>query len=92
MTFTSILNLSISAAWLTLAVLLARLILRRAPKALHCALWGLVALRLLLPVSLESPLSLQPSREVISQDYLTMEPRDEGFSEPATLDIITNPI
>ena len=92
MTFTSILNLSISAAWLTLAVLLARLILRRAPKSLHCALWGLVALRLLLPFSLESPVSLQPSREIISRDYLTMEPRDEGFSEPATLDIITNPI
>ena len=91
-TFTSVLNLSISASWLILAVLPARLVLRKAPKALHCALWGLVALRLLCPVSIESSLSLQPTREVIPRDYLLMEPSDTGFSQGTTLDIVTNPV
>ena len=87
--FTQVLNLSISASFLVLAVALLRLVLRRAPKAFRCALWALVAFRLLCPVSFESELSLIPSREVIPQEYLTMEPnRSEA---PARLEIVTNP-
>ena len=92
MSFTDILNASISAGWLVLAVLIARLLLRKAPKTLHCALWALVAVRLLCPVSIESAMSLIPTREVIPHDYLVMEPQDTEFSQPATLDIITNPV
>ena len=39
MSFTDILNTSIAASWLVLAVAAARLVLKKAPKALHCALW-----------------------------------------------------
>ncbi len=92
MAFTEILNLSISASWLVLAVIAARVLLKKAPKALHCALWALVALRLLCPVSVESTMSLIPSREVVPHDYLVMEPHDSQFSQSATLDIVTNPI
>ena len=88
--FTEILNLSISASFLVLAVVLLRLVLKGAPKAFHCALWALVALRLLCPVSFESELSLLPSREVIPQEYLTMEP--DRSDAPARLEIVTNPV
>lgn len=88
--FTEILNLSISASFLVLAVVLLRLVLKKAPKAFHCALWALVALRLLCPVSFESELSLLPSREVIPQEYLTMEP--DRIHAPARLEIVTNPV
>ena len=63
--FLKILNMSISASWLILAILLLRLIFRRLPKWIMVLLWGIVALRLLLPVSLESNLSLIPNTETI---------------------------
>lgn len=63
--FLKIVNLSISAGWLILAVLLLRLVLKRAPKWIHVLLWGLVALRLVCPLSIESALSLIPSVETI---------------------------
>ena len=92
MACTDILNLSISASWLVLAVAIVRLVLKKAPKALHCALWALVAIRLLCPVSIESELSLLPTREVIPHDYLAMEPSHSEFDQSASLDLITNPV
>ena len=64
--FIKALNMSISATWLILAVLLLRLLLKKAPKWIMVVLWGLVGLRLVLPFSLESVFSLVPSAEVIS--------------------------
>ena len=69
--FLKILNISLVSGWLILAVLLLRLILKKAPKWISCVLWALVALRLLLPFSIESALSLIPSGEVISTDIVT---------------------
>ena len=63
--FLKILNMSITASWLILAVILARLLLKKAPKWVACLLWGLVAVRLICPFSLESVFSLIPSRETI---------------------------
>ena len=48
--FLKLLNLSISASWLVLAVLVLRLISKRSPKWMNVLLWGIVALRLVLPV------------------------------------------
>ena len=64
--FIKVLNMSISAGWLILAVMLLRLLLKKAPKWISVVLWGLVGLRLVLPFSLQSVLSLIPSAEVIS--------------------------
>ena len=64
--FLQLLNMSIAAGYLILAVLLLRLILRRAPKAVRLLLWGLVAFRLACPFSLESVLSLIPSGETVT--------------------------
>jgi len=58
--FLGIVSLSLSASWLVAAVMAFRFLLKKAPKAMHVALWGLVALRLILPVSFESALSLVP--------------------------------
>jgi len=68
--FLRILNMSITAGWLVLAVLLLRLVLQRAPKAIRCALWALVGIRLVLPFSFESMWSLLPSAEPIPMESL----------------------
>ena len=66
--FLKILNLSYSASWLILAVLIVRLLLKKAPKWINCLLWALVAVRMILPFSLESAMSLLPSKEVLPAD------------------------
>lgn len=66
--FLKIINLSYSASWLILAVVAVRLLLKKAPKWISCVLWALVALRLVVPFSLESAMSLLPSSEVIPAD------------------------
>ncbi len=66
--FLHLLNMSITAGWLVLAVVVLRLVFRRAPKWIHCLLWALVALRLLFPVSIESALSIIPSAETVPVD------------------------
>ncbi len=58
-------NLSVSAGWMLPAILLLRLCLKKAPRWITCVLWGLVALRLLLPFSIESPISLIPSAQTV---------------------------
>ena len=69
--FLRTLNASIAAGWFVLAVFLLRLLLRRAPKWTHVLLWGLVAVRLVFPFSIESALSLIPSAETIPPSVLT---------------------
>ena len=66
--FLSIVNRGLSAGWLVLAVVIARFLLKRAPRWAICALWGLVALRLICPFSPESPLSLIPNPEPVSPE------------------------
>ena len=63
--FLKIINMSISASWLVLAVLILRFILKNAPKWVNVLLWGIVAVRLICPFSFESALSLIPSAETI---------------------------
>ena len=63
--FLKILNMSISASWIAMIVLVLRLCLKRAPKWWNVLLWGLVAVRLMLPFSVESALSLLPRAEVV---------------------------
>ncbi len=63
--FLKLLNLSITASWLILAVLCIRLLFRKIPKWITCLLWGVVAIRLIFPFSIESAFSLQLSAEPI---------------------------
>ena len=64
--FLKLVNMSLSASWLVLALLALRLALKRAPKWVNVLLWGMVGVRLVLPVSIESTLSLVPSAEPVS--------------------------
>ena len=64
--FLNVVNMSISAGWIVLAVLLLRLLLRKAPKWITVLLWAMVGVRLICPVTLESVMSLIPSAETIS--------------------------
>ncbi len=73
--FLSFVNRSISAGWLILAVILLRRFLKRTPKWLNVALWGLAGIRLAFPISIESIFSLIPSSETISPEIMqTSEP------------------
>ena len=89
--FLELLNLSIAASWLILVVLLLRPMLKRAPRAIVCALWLLVGLRLALPFSIESALSLIPSRETVSPEmvYAAQPMIDSGVK---ILDQAVNPV
>lgn len=71
--FLKIINMSITASWLILAVILLRLLLKKAPKWIMGVLWGFVAIRLIFPFSLESIFSLIPSAEPIPQNIFTTE-------------------
>lgn len=65
--FLQVLEMSVDASWLVLAVAALRLILKRAPKAIHCILWGMVALRLIIPAMPQSAVSLIPDSKQVSQ-------------------------
>ena len=69
--FLHLLNISITAGWIVLVVVLLRFVLKKAPKWTRVVLWGLVALRLLLPVSIESVTSLVPSAETVKVESVT---------------------
>lgn len=71
--FIHLLNMSITAGWLVLAVVLLRLVFHKAPKWIHCLLWVLVAVRLICPFSVESVLSLLPSAETVPVDNFLYE-------------------
>lgn len=89
--FLKLLNLSISASWLVLVVLALRLVLKRAPKWVNVLLWGMVALRLMLPFSIESVLSLIPSAETVSPEVVQFDPAPTITSGVEFIDNAVNP-
>lgn len=89
--FLHLVNMSITAGWLVLAVLLLRLVFRRAPKWIHCLLWALVAVRLVCPFSFESVLSLIPSAETVPVDTFLYDTPTIHSGVPA-VDAVINPV
>ena len=88
--FLNIVNMSISASWLVFAVLLLRLLLKKAPKWINVLLWGIVAVRLICPFSFESVLSLIPSSQTINPEIALNSPViDSGVT---IIDNVINPI
>lgn len=71
--FIKLLNMSITASWLVLAVILLRFLLKKAPKWIMGVLWGFVAIRLICPFSPESIFSIVPSTEPIPQNIILSE-------------------
>lgn len=89
--FLTVLNRGIAAGFLVLAAVLLRLLLRRAPKNFRLLLWGFVALRLLLPAAMKSPVGLAPSAQTIPPEavYAAAPAIDSGI--PA-VDAAVNPV
>lgn len=78
--FLEIFNMSASASWLILVIVLMRFLLRKAPKSIQFSLWILVGIKLLCPFTFESAYSLIPSKQTISM-YAGVNPNvDSGFS------------
>jgi len=90
--FLGFLNRGIAAGWLVLAVVLVRTLLRRAPKWADVLLWGMVALRLVLPFSIESTLSLLPSTETIRPEVVQYDPAPTITSGVSVIDNAVNPV
>ena len=67
---TNLLTASVHGSIVILAVLVLRLILRRAPRKYICFLWLLAGLRLLMPIEIRSDLSLQP-QSVPAEELVT---------------------
>ena len=89
--FLQILNMSVSASWLILAVILIRLLMGKAPKGLRYVLWALVGIRLLCPVFIESDFSLIPSAETFVEESVNSD-MPEIHSGVAFLDEMINPV
>lgn len=68
--FQKLLNMSIAAGWLILAVVVLRFVLKKAPKRFVLLLWAVVGLRLALPWSIESALSLIPSAATLPEGIM----------------------
>lgn len=91
-------NMSLTAGVVILFVLLARLLLRRAPKTFSYALWAVVLFRLLCPVSLSSGLSLfslvdapvseQNTMEYIPPNIVHMEEPEVNLPLPGVSEVI----
>ena len=89
--FLKIINMSISASWLILAVLILRLVLKKAPKWVNVLLWGIVAVRLICPLSFESTLSLIPSAETFPLD-IEMAAKPTIDSGVPAINSVVNPV
>ena len=89
--FLKIINMSISASWLVLAVLILRFVLKKAPKWVNVLLWGIVAVRLICPFSFESALSLIPSSETIPLD-IEMAVKPTIDSGVPVINSVVNPV
>jgi len=86
--FLHLFNVSVSASILALAVVIFRVIFKKAPRWLIVFLWALVAVRLVCPFSIESALSLIPSREVVPSEILTV---DSNIVHDTAYGLIENP-
>lgn len=87
----AVINKSIAASWMIIAVLLIRLVIRRIPKWVNCVLWIMVGCRLICPVGFQSAWSLIPSAKTLSEVIMyTGEPAIDSGIE--MVDQTINPI
>ena len=89
--FITIVNNGLVASWIILAVIVLRKLLNRIPKWVNCLLWGLVAIRLAIPFSIESIFSLIPSAKPVPADieYAKIPKIDSGMHAVNT---VINPV
>ncbi|MBQ7638688.1 MAG: M56 family metallopeptidase [Clostridia bacterium] len=88
--FLTLLQMSVTAGWLVMAACLFRLIFKKAPKFLRCVLWGMVALRLVLPFSVESVFSVVPKTDTASFFQKSFSPASSAPDLKDALPVIEN--
>lgn len=89
--FLDVLNMSLTASIIIVAVIVIRLALKKAPKWVTCLLWGVVGFRLLCPFTIESTLSLIPAKEPIPSDIAMMAKPQIDTGVPA-INHAVNPV
>lgn len=89
--FLDFLNISITASYLIIAVILLRLIFKKIPRKFFCILWAIAGIRLVVPLDFESVFSLIPSAKTIPNDF-TMSPSPAISSGIPAVNSIVNPI
>lgn len=89
--FIAIVNMSISASWIIAAVMIVRLLLKKAPKWISVMLWGIVGVRLTCPFTIESALSLVPSAHTVSYEMMTDKSPEINLGIPFINDTL-NPV
>ena len=88
--FLELFNRAVSAGWLLLALLILQPVLKKLPAWARCLLWGLAAVRLVLPIRLESAWSLVPSAETLSQNTVRYDAVPQLTSGIAALNSAVN--
>lgn len=86
--FTIILNMSITASYVAVGIILVRLLLRKAPKIFSYALWAVVLFRLICPLSFTSAISFLGLLNINSQNnagVLKYVSNDIGFMQEPTV-------
>ena len=89
--FIMILNNALTVSVLIFAIIVLRLLFQKAPKRLICFLWVIVAVKLIVPVPLESAFSLIPNRTLVPVDIAS---RQEPMLETGlkSVDAVVNPV
>ena len=89
--FIMILNNALTVSVLIFVIIVLRLLFQKAPKRLICFLWVIVAVKLIVPVPLESTFSLIPNRTPVSVGIASQqEPMLETGLKP--VDAVVNPV
>lgn len=84
--FSKLVGISLVANWLILAVVVLRLLLKKAPRRVTCILWLIVALRLIVPFSIESPVSMIPQTTSVIQEAV-----DTNLIHPEVISSVMTP-
>lgn len=89
--FIELLNNALITSALIVAVILVRLCIKKAPRWISCALWGLVAVKLIIPFHIESILSLVPNSEQIPVN-IEYQAVPQITSSVPTVNQVINPV
>ncbi len=86
--FLKLLDMSISASVATVAVILIKLLLKKAPRWIHCLMWALVAVRLICPYAIESGLSLMPDNKAAYEAVVSNEDVYRGEEQQSNVPLL----
>ena len=87
--FLNLLNISITATWFILAIIIFRIVFKKVPKFVNCILWSLVIVRLILPFSIESPFSFIENTTPVKSEQFYIETTESNISQKSEKSEVT---